>query len=802
MKKIITWASGLVLLLAFYGLGWAGTLTPNGFLYKPSLGARGAGEKGLFDSSLERVDARLGKEIWVGDPDYGTTIQDAITRIGSANVSLHVPPGTYSLGANLTVPANVHLKLQRGAVLLVATGKTLTVNGPLEAGLYQIFSCTGTGKVDFSSNKVIKEVSPYWWGATFDGTTVDTAALQAAFNAGAVVGFPRDKTCKTGQLTIASNLHIEGNGSTIERDAVSAPGDTTWCGSAEYLLKATTATSSLTIRNLKFNEHHSADATHYRSSIGFYEDITDILIEGCEFTDSQMGVALISYRSYAEAELPATRVTIRNCKMVGPSYLADGGTINYLIHGNKLFSLGAAATYCLIEGNYVENIGGLGVLNMRVDGSGVPYQGRTLNAYCQIINNACKNTIDSTIYTSGHGHIISGNKVIRPGGVGIVVNSYNDPVTGERYSHDCVISNNYVEGAGRTSPEHGANISCWADNSTISNNTIVLENPIGKASSFAEAFNINASNVTISGNAVKCKDGLVANTHFIGLNYNTNKINVVGNTVQDVAYIMSNLGEDGHKHVSLQGNIFRNFTGGISSGGTCATPNAYWTISNNHFDKFTGTAINCFISDGYTYGPIPIYWTIANNTFEGNGSSAIGIAVFGAGRFNVSNNIFSGNRDCDVKFQEGWNCGPVFGSGNISDGLNLAGFDYRIIDHPLTLYSAPTVGTWWLGERAYKISPSSAGPIGWVCTASGTLGTLHGGTTTGSIGTGTATLTVNNAVGIYPGCFITIAGVTGVKKVTAVVGTTVTIDVNSDATVSGAAVSYSAPTFKTWGAIN
>ncbi len=36
-------------------------------------------------------------------------------------------------------------------MLVVANDVTLTLNGPLDAGLYQIFSCTGTGKVVFGA---------------------------------------------------------------------------------------------------------------------------------------------------------------------------------------------------------------------------------------------------------------------------------------------------------------------------------------------------------------------------------------------------------------------------------------------------------------------------------------------------------------------------------------------------------------------------------------------------------------------------------------------------------------------------
>jgi hypothetical protein len=171
----------IIWLIALPGQALGGNWTGNQFHYKPGVGARGAEEKGRFDTGLDRVDARLGKEIWVGDPNYGTTLQGAITAIGSNTVILRVPAGTHTIAADLTIPANVTLKPERGAILSIDTTKTLTLNGGIEAGLYQIFSCAGTGKVVFASGAV-KEVYPHWWGAVGNDSVDCSPAFQAAFN--------------------------------------------------------------------------------------------------------------------------------------------------------------------------------------------------------------------------------------------------------------------------------------------------------------------------------------------------------------------------------------------------------------------------------------------------------------------------------------------------------------------------------------------------------------------------------------------------------------------------------------------
>ena len=156
-----------------------GITTNNGFIYKPGEGARGNTEKSVFDAGLDRVDARLGKEIWVGDPNCGATLQDAITAIGSNNVILRVPAGTHVISSDLTIPANIILRPERGVILSVATTKTLTINGFLEAGCCQVFSCTGTGKVLFGPGAV-KEIYTEWWGGSANNSTKNDAAMASA----------------------------------------------------------------------------------------------------------------------------------------------------------------------------------------------------------------------------------------------------------------------------------------------------------------------------------------------------------------------------------------------------------------------------------------------------------------------------------------------------------------------------------------------------------------------------------------------------------------------------------------------
>lgn len=111
----------------------------------------------------------------------GSGILTPGTTFSSSQSERVLPPGTWTIASNNSIPANVTLKPLHGAVLSISNGATLTINGPFDAGPYQTFSCTGTGNVVFGPGAV-KEVWLDWWGPAADGVTDDSAKLQAAID--------------------------------------------------------------------------------------------------------------------------------------------------------------------------------------------------------------------------------------------------------------------------------------------------------------------------------------------------------------------------------------------------------------------------------------------------------------------------------------------------------------------------------------------------------------------------------------------------------------------------------------------
>lgn len=110
--------------------------------------------------------------------------------------------------------------------------------------------------------------------------------------------------------------------------------------------------------------------------------------------------------------------------------------------------------------------------------------------------------------------------------------------------------------------------------------------------------------------------------------------------------------------------------------------------------------------------------------------------------------------------------------------------------------TVPDYGTWAVGDRVKLWAAAAAGIPAYQCTTKGTMGTLNSGATTGSITTGTSTLTVSSASGLLVGQWLAIVGVTGPLRITAISGTTITLHSTANATVAGAAVSFSAAVFK------
>jgi hypothetical protein len=178
---------------------YGNTVTPNTFI----------------SCSVDIEDNGSNTAIYFVDPDEtdqgvagslrGRSLKDLVDEIGtsrSATIVLRhgVDSGsgnttTYTLTTSETVPSNITLKVENGAIIDGAG--TLTINGPFEAGLYQCFGSSVT--VAFGSGSV-SEVYPEWWDV--DGTA-DEVQINAAINS-----LPTTGNSPGGVVKLANNEYI------------------------------------------------------------------------------------------------------------------------------------------------------------------------------------------------------------------------------------------------------------------------------------------------------------------------------------------------------------------------------------------------------------------------------------------------------------------------------------------------------------------------------------------------------------------------------------------------------------------
>lgn len=142
--------------------------------------------------------------------DYAS-LAAAVSAIGSNPATLYINRSE-AVTSDLIIPATLSIVMVKPGLITVSSGRTLTINGPFEAGLFQVFA--GSGTVTFGKMS-IAEVYPEWWGAvlyTVDSAACDSsAAFQKAVNSGKTVYVSEgDWLCN---FTISkSDVVIRGNG--------------------------------------------------------------------------------------------------------------------------------------------------------------------------------------------------------------------------------------------------------------------------------------------------------------------------------------------------------------------------------------------------------------------------------------------------------------------------------------------------------------------------------------------------------------------------------------------------------------
>ena len=139
----------------------------------------------IQEESADRIQdfdiLKLGNIGWEDVRAYGTSanadqdgLANAISAISTTETTLLIS-NQQDVTADATIPATMTLRFLRGGSLNISSSKTVTINGQVEAGEYEIFE--GAGNVDFSGSTNSK-VLAIW----FEGDYLNEQVTKALYN--------------------------------------------------------------------------------------------------------------------------------------------------------------------------------------------------------------------------------------------------------------------------------------------------------------------------------------------------------------------------------------------------------------------------------------------------------------------------------------------------------------------------------------------------------------------------------------------------------------------------------------------
>lgn len=114
-------------------------------------------EKVTYDSNpssdLIGVDASL-----FGSGDDSDAISQAISSVSGADSNIFLKNQKWTIDSNITIPSNINLLFEFGAHWNVLSGITGTINGTIQAPLFNIFQGPGTVTIDNTANPIIPTI--------------------------------------------------------------------------------------------------------------------------------------------------------------------------------------------------------------------------------------------------------------------------------------------------------------------------------------------------------------------------------------------------------------------------------------------------------------------------------------------------------------------------------------------------------------------------------------------------------------------------------------------------------------------
>lgn len=830
-------------------------------IYLPGAGAGGAKYYGT-------ITARASAQSVTISPAASTTVSNVSGRIGTDNRAalntlanttlastggtLVFSHGTFWIGSNVTVPNNCRVRFEADGALYHPENVATTLQNPvIEAPLVKIFDGDGTIHTPYPI------LHPEWLGAKGDGATDDRAAIQKTFE----VCRRADQVPTAGTLAIdigvsttAVHASVASFTSAHDEAMIDIPG--AGPGGSSLLTRIVTVVDNddIVIANAASTSVSAAQGYTFRGrgvlqfapnrvyavgpppsgvhplGSGYTNTyIDDLTVEGNGAALYNIGgTSTGGATSYCTLTLLGNRLRLRNLKTT-LLYTPD-------VHSTTLSTVPSG-------------INGSGEANAIMVGG----YGSTFGEVDDVLVENC--TVTGAWY-GGIRPIYASNVTIRRCTVtdAMATGIWPGDITDTVVIDKCIVKRTADDllFVGRSAPRN-ATKNVW-----ITNNTLYDSGARGAGVGGAHYVHILNNNVELT-----WVGGITINQDAFSTD-GAKHVEIVGNYIRRAG---KNFGASGYRHTSVSSVPH----GIYASNGTATGFFADWRIEKNEIEDSQGAGILLTSVDGLTLDANKVKtsggtgisvgldsatdnlnvtnFAIRNNEVSGTPVNGIyvrhatkgeitnnrvwdygtaggantdrGIVVIDSDQVPIKANTVTNTRDAE-KWIESVNSGQSPQVGNLRDTEgydNMPGGEYLLGSRVITwLASAPSTigsGSWRRGDVVFNTVPAAGGLSGWICTGSGTYGTLAGVTATATMGAGT--ITVSSAAALVRGMYITVAGLTnssGGGTATALIksisGTTLTLSegsnfggawTNSATIMVPAAVSWVTPTFETFGSV-
>jgi len=349
---------------------------------------------------------------------------------------------------------------------------------------------SGTGATATTVQAKLREtVSVKDFGATGDGTTDDTAAVQNAINAstGKTLFFPSG-TYLISQVTCVSNLYIYGSNATIKAKATYTNG--IFYGESK---------TNINIENITFDGGElSAVSTNFLVQ---FKSCSNLVIRNCNFIKFAFVALAFNNATNFTADNNTFTKTVASAQGVNESILISGAD-GVCTFGNITNNICTNAGI-LTQGHYLNFIGNH--ISAWKYGAGISCQPTNQNSlYCKFIGNTCFGNytgLDSDGFTNqgleifGGYHSVVGNTCSNVSGAGIFLGSSYSTVQG----NVCYNNGTYTG----TADTFGIALGAGASGSTVTGNTCFETAFPGGTQNYGIGFDGVITNVNFTGNNLR-----------------------------------------------------------------------------------------------------------------------------------------------------------------------------------------------------------------------------------------------------------------------------------------------------------